>query len=441
MSARSRPVNARARRGIARALARFVLAPCALTALAAAARAEPPITLVETRPVETRLGNPELPEALHVWLDLIARAERTLDLEHFYCSDWPDEPLRPVLDEIGRAAARGVKVRLLLDRRMHDTYPMPADSLGRVPGIELRTVDFRRVAGGVQHAKFFLVDGHTAFVGSQNLDWRALKHIHELGVRVRDQRVAAAFGHVFEMDWAAAGASDGDTLTLDTLAVLRDRAGRAAIPEMPLTVVQAPGDTARVWPAWSPRSFVPDASLWDRDAIVRLLDGARREIVVQLLVYSPEDRGLRDTALDDALRRAAARGVKVRLLASDWMTDGSHLPELQALVGVRRVEVRLSTVPEWSGGYIPFARVEHCKYAVVDGARMWIGTGNWEPGYFHASRNLALVIDNRRLAAQARRIFETSWKAPGARRLRAGVTYPRKIRGTEPPPGKTVYGN
>ncbi len=408
-----------------------------ILATAAGAAPSSPITLVETRPVESALGNPEIPDAVTVWLDLIRGAKRQLDIEQFYCSDWPNEPTRPVLDAIGEAAKRGVKVRLLLDARMHATYPQPADSLAKVPGITVRLVDYGRIARGVQHAKFFLVDGRTALLGSQNLDWRALKHIHELGVRLDDARVTGVFQKVFELDWAAADTS-GRPAGRDTIAALRAAAGHADSPPLPLVLVQSPGDTARVWPSYSPRGFLPDAALWDQDALVRLLDSARQGIVLQALSYGIGGRGERDSTLDQALRRAAGRGVRVRLIISDWETGG--ITDLQRLSTVPNLEVKLSTVPEWSGGYIPFARVEHCKYVVVDDARLWVGTSNWEPSYFHASRNLAVTIQNRRLAAQALKVFETSWASPGASTVRADGQYPRKDHGMESPDGRPVYG-
>ncbi len=397
-----------------------------------------PVTLVETRPVESTLGNPELPSAVDVWLEMIGGARRTLDIEQFYCSDWPGEPMRPVLDAIGAAARRGVKVRFLLDAGMHKTYPMPADSLGRLAGVTVRLVDYHRIAGGIQHAKFFLVDGTRTFLGSQNFDWRALRHIHELGVRIDDARVTEVFQQAFDMDWGASVGAPGDSIAADSLAALRARAARAALPPLPITIVQAPRDTVRVWPSYNPRSFIPAPALWDRDALERLLDSAHQSIVLQALSYGTGGRGERDSTLDQALRRAAARGVKVRLIISDWETGG--IVDLQRLSTVPNVEVKLSTVPEWSGGYIPFARVEHCKYVVVDEARTWVGTSNWEPGYFLGSRNLAVILDDRRLAGQAQRIFETSWTAPGAQTVRADATYPRKAHGEESPDGRAVYG-
>src|SRR5438034_3000206 len=108
--------------------------------------ASEPVQLVETRPIESGLGNPNLPAALDVWLDLIRNAKKSLFFEEFYLSTWPGEPMTQVLDEIGKAAKRGVQVRLLLDSRMHRTYPQPADSLATVPGIELRVIDMGKVA-------------------------------------------------------------------------------------------------------------------------------------------------------------------------------------------------------------------------------------------------------------------------------------------------------
>jgi phosphatidylserine/phosphatidylglycerophosphate/cardiolipin synthase-like enzyme len=204
--------------------------------------------------------------------------------------------------------------------------------------------------------------------------------------------------------------------------------------------VNAPGDTVDVWPSYSPRGFVPDSTRWDLDALLRRIDGAREEIVAQFLSYGLGHGADRDSTLDQALRRAAARGVRVRLLASDWMAGRSAMADLEALAARPNVEVRLSVVPEWSGGYIPFARVEHVKAMVVDSLWTWIGTSNWEPSYFTGSRNIAVTLRNRKLALTTRRIFETSWTAPTALPVRAGVAHPPRIHGSEPPPGKTRYG-
>ncbi len=394
----------------------------------------PPVQLVETVPVETRLGNPELPSAHDVWLEMIRGAKRTLDVEEFFLSPWPNEPMEDVLAAIGMAAKRGVQVRLILDAGMHRTYPLPADSLAKVPGIAVRLLDMGKIAGGVQHAKYFTVDGREVFLGSQNLDWRALEHIHELGVRVRDPGVTGVFQQVFDMDWEAAGAG------LDSTALAARPLAAAPSGPRSFWIAQGPRDTVRLWPSYSPWRFIPDPTRWDLERIPQLLESARGEIVVQLLTYSPEGRGRSDPTLDSALRRAARRGVKVRMVISDWEKGGSGIRALQSLAREPNVEIKLSTVPEWSGGYIPFARVEHCKYAVVDTQRVWVGTSNWEPSYFHGTRNVAVTLANRPLARQARAIFEASWRASGAVPIDPDSTYASTIHGETPPPGKKKYG-
>jgi len=396
-----------------------------------------PVQLVETRPIEYAIGNRDLPEALPTWLAMFQEAKHTIDCEEFYLSTWPGEPMDDVLAELGRAAKRGVKVRLLLDARMYRTYPRAADSLNKVANWQVRLVDFGRIAGGIQHAKFFLVDDAACFEGSQNFDWRALKHIHELGVAIHDRRVTRDFQQVFDMDWAVATPVGEKPDTTRTAFAPTPRSPALALP---YRIAQAPGDTLELWPSFTPGRFIPDTSMYDLRRIVGLIDGARHEVVVQVLQYSPEGRGEKLTDIDDALRRAAARGVNVEMVVSDWEMGGRGLAFLQDLAKTPNVAVKLSTVPEWSGGYIPFARVEHCKYMVVDTLMTWVGTDNWEPSYFTGTRNLAVTVKQRAFARQARAIFEASWNASGAAKLDVGAKYPAKVHGEDAPAGEKKYG-
>jgi phosphatidylserine/phosphatidylglycerophosphate/cardiolipin synthase-like enzyme len=401
----------------------------------------PAVQLVETRPVESGLGNPALPEARTVWLDLIRGAKTSLAFEEFYLSNWPGEPMQAVLEEIGRAAKRGVHVRLLLDSHLHRTYPEPADSLASVPGIEVRLIDMGKVAGGVQHSKYFIVDDAIVYLGSQNFDWRSLEHIHELGVLIRDPAVARTFSALFDMDWKELAGEAGNVAHPDTSWSPPKGVKLSPRATVPFRLARGAGDVVELTPSFTPLSTLADSTWWDRAAIVRLIDAAKSEIVVQLLTYAiSERRGERDEAIDAALRRAAARGVQVKMVISDWEADNQRIADVQSLSRVPNVAIKLSTVPEWSGGYIPFARVEHLKYMVVDSLSTWVGTDNWEPGYFHGTRNVAVTMKNRPIALEARAIFDASWRAPGAKTVRADTTYAPKVHGSNPPPGTTAYG-
>lgn len=405
----------------------LLLALATQPAAAAPAPAAPPIQLGESRPLETTLGDPTLPTAQAVWIEMIRGAQKQVDLEHFYLSRKAGEALDPVLDEIGRAAARGVKVRLLLDRGMYRTYPQPADSLGKLANVSLRLVDYRRLAGGVQHAKFMIVDDKDAWLGSQNLDWRALSQIHELGARVRLEPAARAIADVFETDWNAA-----DT-TKPATPVDRKSA------RWPLAFTQD-GVAGKLWVSASPAKLDPPSVPWDRDIVVERVNGAKQELVAQVLSYGVGGHGRADSTLHRALIAAAGRGVKVKLIVSDWVVGGRGEADLRALAATPNIEVRISQVPEWSRGYIPFARVEHCKYMVVDGEWLWLGTSNWDPSYFLSSRNLAITAQHAPLAKRVRAIFETSWTAPSATALAEGVTLAKRDHDETPPPGATFYG-
>jgi len=362
------------------------------------------IELVESFPVETSLDHADIRDAALVWPEMIDRARRTVDLAQFYASDAEGSAaatsrLAPVIAAIERAVSRGVQVRFLADAIFAPKYPATLERLKKL-GVAVKTIDCGPRYGGVQHAKYFVVDGEESFVGSQNFDWRALAHIQEMGMRIRSSTIAGALLDLFETDWALADAgTPPETRTKS----------HAAPPELTTSA----GDAVALFA--SPRGWLPDESRWDLPRIVALLDGARRSVSVQLLVYSTQNRDKSAfTTLDEALRRAAARGVRVRLLVSHWGANpGSHArTSVESLAGHPGVEVKVLTIPPWSGGEIPFARVAHAKYLVVDDRIAWVGTSNWEGDYFLKSRNVGIVAEGGALGPRLARVFEDGWSSP-----------------------------
>ena len=365
------------------------------------------IVLVETPPLETTLDHADIPNAADVWVAMVDGAHRTLDLAEFYASeaepkDRATSKLSPVVAAIERAVARGVKVRFLADAVFAPKYP---DTLARLQssGAEVRILDFGKRGGGVLHAKYFVVDGVEAFVGSQNFDWRSLAHIQEMGVRVFSPVFAGALLDVLDTDWElAAGGPAGARSHRRPLAPVTTRSGEA------ITLVG------------SPNGWLPDESSWELPKLVALLDGAARAIDLQVLTYKTKERdGSAFPTLDQALRRAAGRGVHVRVLVSDWSSKpGSEArAALEDLAKAPNVEVRVITIPPWSGGPIPFARVAHAKYLVVDRRRAWVGTSNWEGDYFTKSRNVGVVAEGGALPPRLDDVFEDGWSSPYSKAL------------------------
>jgi len=368
----------------------------------------PPIELVETFPVETTLDHQDIADAAETWPKVIDRAQKRLDISHFYISNTPGSVLEPTLAAIERAAARGVKVRLLVDRKFYDRYPESVDRLANHKNIAVRKLDLR-ARDAVQHAKYFLVDGREAFVGSQNMDWRALQHIHEMGALTRLPPVAEALSRVFDADWAKAGDEPAPKFEANLALPIK---------------TSLDGSEIRILPAASPADMLPAGVPWDLPEIVARIDAAKKSVDVEVLGYKTKDRsGKIFVDLDDALRRAAGRGAAVRLLIGEWSKRPASLEPLRALARVPNIEIKFLAIPQTSTGFIPFARVAHAKYMVVDSEAAWIGSENWEGDYFTASRNVSLFVFGSSFAGKLGRVFEGAFSSPYAERLDPDRTY------------------
>ncbi|MBC7691047.1 MAG: hypothetical protein H7222_04710 [Methylotenera sp.] len=365
----------------------------------------PTLEVVQSVPVETTLAVPGIRQTQTVWLEMIASARNTLDIEEFYIDNQPGQALDPVITAVQAAASRGVKVRLLVDLKFYKTYPKTPDLLSQTPNIEVKTIDF---SSGVQHAKYFVVDQSNAYLGSANFDWLALSHIHEIGLHLLDGEVAKNLESVFAKDWVSGVDVRG-----------RNSRTTAVIPEPALAGVPAPevDATAAAQPTGlkflaSPPALNPTGIAPTLPALVQLLDSARKSLRIQVYQYStrPAKGGGKWLELDSAIRRAASRGVHVQLMVDAVALKVSSL-ELKALSSLKNVEVRSVVVPEWSGGHLAFARLIHSKYLTVDGSSSWVGTENWSEGYFTVSRNVGVILQSTEVSHQLDQIFDQVWNS------------------------------
>ncbi len=286
--------------------------------------------------------------------------------------------------------------------------------------IQVRLLDLGKITGGIQHAKYFIVDNESVFLGSQNFDWRSLEHIHELGLRIKNADAARIYRDIFDLDWTLAESNDRN--------VVKDYLVQRSYTTPFYSVFDT--DTITFTPTCSPTGLIIDSTLWDEPGIVRIIDSAKDEVSMQFLGYDIRDRGGSDyRVLDDAIRRAAARGVKVRLLVADWEKGTPAERSLKGLAVVNNVEVKFSDIPEWSGGYIPFARVEHCKFVLADSSAFWLGTSNAEKSYFYRVRNVGVVVTSTTLGLVLHRVFLKSWDGPYVERVEPDKKYESREHG------------
>ena len=393
------------------------LAGVLISPLAQADFSIPGFELVHTVPVDTTLGTDDLREPGPVWIELFDGARSRIDIGQFYAADHPGSVMDRVIERLEAAGKRGVKIRFLLEEkglRLSDAATL--QRLRAIPNLTFRVLPYAQVSGGIIHAKYMIVDGQQAFVGSQNFDWRSLEHIHETGLRISDATVVGQVQAIFDQDWQAQQAlAEHRTVPLPATGQLPARTGNYLVA--------------------SPQRYNPPGVGDSQLELPRLLAEAKKEIRVQLLDYAPLSYGPDNTrpyyaVIDNALRAAAARGVAIKLMVSDWNTDALELPYLKSLAVLPNVQVKIVTLPQAKEGFIPYARVIHSKTLEIDGQVAWAGTSNWLGGYLDNSRNLEVVMRNEAMASRVGDLHRQLWDGPYARALNATDEYP------EPHPGQ-----
>ncbi len=387
-------------------LAGLLLSPLALADFSIAG-----FELVHTVPVDTALGTADLRQPGPVWIELFDGAKNRIDIGQFYAADHPGSVMDKVIEHLEAAGKRGVKIRFLLEEKgikLSDAATL--ERLRAIPNLTFRVLPFGQLSGGIIHAKYMVVDASQAFIGSQNFDWRSLEHIHETGLRISDASVVGQVQAIFDQDWRAQQAlSDNQPVPLPT-------AG------------QAPARTGNYLVA-SPQRYNPPGVGDSQQELPRLLGEAKKEVRVQLLDYAPLSYGPDRTrpyyaVIDNAVRAAAARGVSIKLMVSNWNTDPLELPYLKSLAVLPNVQIKIVTLPEARQGFIPYARVIHSKTMEIDGQVAWVGTSNWLGGYLDNSRNLEVVMRSEAMARRVGQLHEQLWDGPYARALNVTDEYP-----------------
>ncbi|WKE67019.1 phospholipase D-like domain-containing protein [Gallaecimonas kandeliae] len=393
-----------------------------LALLSLSARAEfsiPGFELIHTVPVQTQLATPDLRSPTPVWCQLFDGAKHSIDIAQFYASGKPGEPLDQVMAHLKAAGKRGVKIRFLMDKHgLRASEQSTLDALKAIPNLEFRLIDYGKVGGGIIHAKYFVIDGKEGYLGSQNFDWRSLKHIHEAGLLISDAKVAGQMQAIFDIDWQA------QKLLAEGKPVPVQNQHKVLADESQGNYLVA-----------SPNAFNPPGVGDSESELPKLLAKAKKEVLIQVMEYAPLSYapGIRPyyAVIDDAIRATAQRGVKVKLMVADWNTQEPELSYLKSLAVLPNVEVKVVTLPQAKEGFIPYARVIHTKTMDIDDQIAWLGTSNWEGGYLDNSRNLEMVMQDAKMAKRLGELHRQLWDSPYAKAIDLDKAYPRPHPGTE----------
>jgi phosphatidylserine/phosphatidylglycerophosphate/cardiolipin synthase-like enzyme len=144
-----------------------------------------------------------------------------------------------------------------------------------------------------------------------------------------------------------------------------------------------------------------DVAAW----VVDFLGGAQRSL--ELALYDLRLTGPPGDAIADALRDAAGRGVKVRLL---YNIDSARPPAIEPPPSTRPellAELPIDTRP------VPgVPDLMHHKYVVRDREAVWTGSANWTTDSWTRQENVLIAIDSEPLARAYGENFEELWARP-----------------------------
>jgi cardiolipin synthase C len=399
---------------------------------------------------------PDGDDALEARIALIRRAEKSVDVQYYLIAN--DRTGRQFLAELSAAAARGVRVRLLVD----DLYAIGQDALFAAlsgqPGFQVRLFNPLPVRGGGfasrvafsahefarinhrMHNKLLIADGSFAVSGGRNIaneyfDRGGSAHFIDMDL-LSSGPVVASLSTLFDEFWNSPHAYPAESLVR---ARQRDRAARGESPAPAPAVPDSADDPApfepgsladelgagRVALRLAPARVVADrpAQVADNDrarpdgpvmrAHLDLLGSAQSSVLVATPYFVPGRGAVQ------ALRDARARDVRLTFLTNSLATTDEPLVHFgyaryrMALLelGVALHEL-MPTLDAPAAGDAAGERHGaslgrlHAKLMVVDDRWVSIGSMNMDRRSARSNTESTIVIDDREIAGEVAAFLE-----------------------------------
>ena len=395
------------------------------------------------------------PDAFVARIALIRAAEVAVDVQYYI---WQrDATGLLLLDELRKAAERGVRVRLLLDDNGISGLDADLAALDAIPGVEVRlfnpfilrtlkplgyAFDFVRLNRRM-HNKSLTVDGAVSILGGRNIG--DVYFGFGTGVQFIDTdvmvtgAVAGAIGSDFDRYWHSRSAHPLDRLVGDSPpSAVRDlarEAGAAAKSEegklyaerlrnSALAGQLASGQVAFEWSSVSLVSDDPAKALGEAKEedhlfpqLMSLLSHPSRSIDLVSAYFVP---GRLFTA---RLEELARNGVRVRILTnSQAATDVTVVHSayvkyraelLQAGVELYELKSTFATArePDTVSPSGSSRSSLHSKTLAVDETRIFIGSFNFDPRSLLLNTEMGVVIDSPVLASSLSHAFSERFPA------------------------------
>lgn len=384
---------------------------------------------------------------------LLARvAERSLDVQYFI---WHGDAVGTLLwQALWQAAERSVRVRLLIDDANNAGLDPVLAALDAHPNIELRLynpfvnrgsrvigylTDFSRLNRRM-HNKSYTADNQVSVVGGRNIADEYFGAAEGLGFADLDvmaigpvvQQVSREFDLYWNSPSAYPAAAFVGPIPADPAAVLLPRF--EAVPKEPRAALYL----AAVRQAPFVRDLLEQRLVYDwatgevlYDKPAKTLDAEARSDLLLLPVLmkrmgSPQKRMdiispyfVPGAVGTDILSEMARRGVQVRVLTNSLASSDErvvHAGYLKRREDLLRAGVRLYELKPGAAksslrvrGRFGPGKVSglHAKTYAVDGARIFVGSFNFDQRSAHLNTEMGLVIDSPLAAQQLADAFDT----------------------------------
>ena len=259
---------------------------------------------------------------------LINGARHSIDVTMYEFADTTAE------HDLAAAAGRGVRVRVILDRRARSVNSGAYSYLGshRVT-VTWSSPDYRYT-----HQKTVIIDGAKAVIMTANLTSRYYATSRDFMVIDTERADVSAITAVFDADFARKAVRPGDGSDL----------------------------------VWSPTD--------SQERLLSLVNGATSS----LRIYSEE---MGDRTVENALIKAAKRGVDVQVCGENESGEYDS-----AFAKLARAGVRISYYSSSTGFYI-HGKVVEADYGTAR-AKIFIGSENFSSTSLNQNRELGLIISS-----------------------------------------------
>lgn len=392
-------------------------------------------------------------DALAWRLRAIDTATVAIDLQTFL---WlPDTSGRQILAHLLAAAGRGVRVRILLDDSFTVGEGDVISAVAQHPNIDVRiynpfvhrpdnlalrqvanVTDFARIDHRM-HNKVMIADGRAAIVGGRNLadeyfGLHATANFRDLELLTFGP-VVDGLAQLFDRYWR----SPWSIPARDVLGA--PAAGKGLMPlqqQLAQQMDEEPqGERVAAWQVLATTAIAGQARIIADEpaqvdparetpnqlanALIAQIDQSRSEVVLisAYLVPTPE--------LADAIRRAQARGVRVRILTNSLRSNNhtaahsAYRGFIRSLLGhgVELHEVRalakdrsLYMVPPVDTKHLGL----HAKSILLDEDLSFVGSANFDPRSLNINTEMGLLVRSKDLSRQLRDVFGVDFEMRNA---------------------------